>query len=87
MVLSATDAQRTQLVDWLHEHYRAGELAYGLHISQEALVTCLIFEREGGHLHFIDGARGGYALAANKLKIRLTALAENRGSAIPWLIP
>jgi hypothetical protein len=58
-----------------------------LHISTEALVTCLIFEREGGHLHFIDGANGGYALAANKLKLRLTALAENKGSGIPWLNP
>ena len=87
MVLSSTEAQRTQLVEWLHQRYREGELAYGLHISTEALVTCLIFEREGGHLHFIDGANGGYALAANKLKLRLTALAENKGSGIPWLNP
>jgi hypothetical protein len=87
MVLSATEAQRTQLVDWLHQRFRAGELAYGLHISIEALVTCLIFEREGGHLHFIDGANGGYALASTDLKARLTALAENKGSAKPWFIP
>ena len=87
MVLSASEAQRSQLVEWLHQRYRAGELAYGLHISVEALVTCLIFEREGGHLHFIDGANGGYALAATDLKTRLTALAENTGSAMPWLNP
>jgi hypothetical protein len=85
MVLSSTEAQRTELMEWLHQRYREGELAYGLHISKEALVTCLIFEREAGHLHFIDGANGGYALAANKLKQRLTALAENKGSGIPWL--
>jgi hypothetical protein len=85
MVLSSTEAQRTELVQWLEERYRIGELAYGLHISKEALVTCLIFEREGGHLHFIDGAGGGYALAANKLKHRLAALAEKTGTPIPWL--
>jgi hypothetical protein len=87
MVLSASEAERTQLVDWLHQRYRAGELAYGLHISVEALVTCLIFEREGGHLHFIDGANGGYALAAVDLKSRLTALAEKKGSVMPWFSP
>jgi len=74
MVLSATEAQRAELVAWLEQRYRAGELAYGLHISKEALVTCLIFEREGGHLHFIDGAGGGYALAAAELKERLAKL-------------
>ena len=44
MVLSATEAQRTALVAWLEARHRAGELAYGLHIAKEALVTCLIFE-------------------------------------------
>lgn len=76
MILSATEAQRTELVAWLEERYRAGELAYGLHLAKEALVTCLIFEREGGHLHFIDGAGGGYALAATDLKARLAALTQ-----------
>ena len=76
MVLSAKEAQRVELVEWLESQYRKGELSYGMHISKEALVTCLIFEREGGHLHFIDGAGGGYALAATDLKARLVALAE-----------
>jgi len=71
MVLSSSPAQREKLVVWLEERQRAGELAYGLHIAKEALVTCLIFEREGGHLHFIDGADGGYARAAADLKARL----------------
>jgi len=87
MVLSGTEAQRKELVKWLEERNLAGELAYGLHIAKEALVTCLIFEREGGHLHFIDGAGGGYALAANDLKAQLAALAARQGSARPWLSP
>jgi hypothetical protein len=71
MVLSSSPAQRATLVAWLDARHRAGELAYGLHIAKEALVTCLIFEREGGHLHFIDGADGGYARAAADLKVQL----------------
>ena len=74
MVLSASEAQRLELTNWLEGRFRDGELAYGLHIAKEALVTCLIFEREGGHLHFIDGAGGGYALASTDLKNRLAAL-------------
>jgi hypothetical protein len=73
MVLAATPAQRAELVAWLDARQRAGELAYGIHVAQEALVTCLIFEREGEHLHFIDGAGGGYALASADLKARLAA--------------
>ena len=76
MVLSATEAQRRELAAWLDSRHRAGELAYGIHIAKEALVTCLIFEREGGHLHLIDGAGGGYALAATDLKAQLAALAS-----------
>ena len=78
MVLSATSAQREELVAWLEERQRAGELAYGLHVAKEALVTCLIFEREGGHLHFIDGADGGYARAAVDLKARLATKPASR---------
>jgi hypothetical protein len=78
MVLSASPAQRQELVAWLHERHRAGELAYGIHVAKAALVTCLIFEREGGHLHFIDGADGGYAQAATELKAQLARQPASR---------
>ncbi|MGA2051759.1 MAG: DUF3095 domain-containing protein [Opitutales bacterium] len=84
MVLSATPGQRAELVAWLEERQSAGELAFGLHVAKEALVTCLIFEREGGHLHFIDGADGGYARAAVDLKARL---AEKPASRWGWASP
>jgi len=84
MVLSATTAKREELVAWLEQRQQAGELAFGLHVAKEALVTCLIFEREGGHLHFIDGADGGYARAAVDLKARL---AQKPASRWGWLSP
>jgi hypothetical protein len=37
-------------------------------VEQEALITCLIFNRNDKHLHFIDGARGGYGAAAKAMK-------------------
>jgi hypothetical protein len=84
MVLSATTAKRAELTAWLEQRQQAGELAYGLHVAKEALVTCLIFAREGGHLHFIDGADGGYARAAVDLKARL---AQKPASRWGWLSP
>jgi hypothetical protein len=31
---------------------------------------------DGNHLHFVDGAEGGYALAAKQLKAQLQALSS-----------
>lgn len=47
-------------------------IAYGLHRSPAALVTCLVRSYSGDHVHFVDGANGGYALAARALKKQLT---------------
>jgi hypothetical protein len=38
------------------------------------MMTCLVFSLdESRHVHFIDGADGGYALAALQLKAQLQA--------------
>jgi hypothetical protein len=51
----------------------AGELVFGAHRSPEVMLTCLIFERMGRQIHFVDGADGGFTLAARDLKQRLRA--------------
>lgn len=56
----------------LTQYHDAGKIAYGLHKSQTALMTCLVFNlAEGAHLHFVDGGDGGFALAAVELKKQL----------------
>ena len=50
-------------------------LFYGIQISDSGLMTCMVFDRKDRHLHFVDGASGGYALAAKQMKGQL---AENR---------
>jgi hypothetical protein len=37
------------------------------------MVTCLVFQYEKEHVHFVDGADGGYARAARGLKARANA--------------
>jgi len=42
---------------------------YGIHRQDSALMTCFVVNpMQRDHMHFIDGASGGYALAAAQLK-------------------
>jgi hypothetical protein len=70
-VLSGDQRQREQLVAFLQPRFEQGELAFGLHCAPAALMTCLIFARTGEHVHFVDGANGGYTMASADLKQRL----------------
>ncbi|MBW4579656.1 MAG: DUF3095 domain-containing protein [Tildeniella nuda ZEHNDER 1965/U140] len=71
LVMSGTVVQREALVNYLEAQYKAGNLVYGTHISDRALMTCLVFEHNGPQVHFIDGADGGYTLAAKAMKVRM----------------
>src|SRR5580704_5842328 len=49
-----------------------GVAAYGLHRQQAAMMTCFTpSPLRSNHVHFIDGAQGGYASAAAALKAKL----------------
>jgi len=74
MVIAGNDRQRQRLTSYLETQYQAGKLVYGIHTSDRALMTCLVFERSGRQVHFIDGADGGYALAAKGMKKQIQGL-------------
>ncbi|MBP8251904.1 MAG: DUF3095 domain-containing protein [Herpetosiphon sp.] len=74
MVIAGTSEQREQLNQELDKLYHRGHVAYGIHVSSHALMTCIVFERMGQQVHFIDAADGGYAHAALELKQRLAQL-------------
>jgi hypothetical protein len=73
-IFAGTAAQREALTAWLDERFKRRELVYGLHVTDRAHMTCLVFDYSGRHLHFIDGADGGYFLAAKELKRRVAGL-------------
>lgn len=51
----------------------AGICRYGLHRQDSALMTCIVpTPMSRDHMHFIDGAAGGYAVAARNLKAPLS---------------
>ncbi|MFU8788089.1 MAG: DUF3095 domain-containing protein [Methylobacter sp.] len=73
MVIDCSPAQIRQLRGYLEVCYREGELYYGLHESSDCLMTCYVQDtQDGGHIHFIDGGSGGYAMAARQLKAQLS---------------
>ena len=71
MVVSGTTGQRKKLITYLEKKFKESRLVYGFHVSDRALMTCLVFERDGRQVHFVDGADGGYALAAKNMKERM----------------
>lgn len=77
MVISGSPTQTQQLTDYLEQRFCQNHLVYGLHVSDRALMTCLIMNRRDRHFHLIDGADGGYALAAQQIKAKLRAKAQN----------
>lgn len=81
MVIDGSEAQATQLQAFLEDEFRQGLLAYGIHKSSEALVTCIVQSYNGNHQHFVDGSDGGYAIAARELKKRLKAVINNEKAA------
>ncbi|MGQ4647935.1 DUF3095 family protein [Lyngbya aestuarii] len=77
MIIDGNFVQTKKLTRFLERSYQEGKLVYGLHTSDRTLITCLIFERHGRQVHFVDGADGGYAAAAKELKQRIKSKQVN----------
>ena len=75
MILDCTFEQSQRIEALCEDWHQRGWIAYGIHHSKEALMTCQFdaFE-DGKHLHFIDGGDGGYAMAAKGLKLQLKTI-------------
>lgn len=72
MVIDCSPAQIDALRRWIEERRGKGELFYGLHESDDCLITCYVHDvRDGNRIHFIDGGDGGYAMAARQLKAQM----------------
>ncbi len=60
----------------LEEAAGRGICRFGLHRQDSALITCFVPQPfASDHLHFIDGAAGGYAMAAAAMKAKAAAAA------------
>ena len=69
MILYCTPELERALTQLLVQAAAAGIARYGLHRQDAAMMTCFTpSAMRADHVHFIDGARGGYATAATALK-------------------
>ena len=69
MILDCTAELERALTQRLVAAAEKGTVRYGLHRQDAAMMTCFTpSAMRADHVHFIDGARGGYASAATALK-------------------
>jgi hypothetical protein len=69
MILDCTPELEAALTQRLVAAAADGTVRYGLYRQDAAMMTCFTPSvMRADHVHFIDGARGGYASAATALK-------------------
>jgi len=76
LVISGSSQQRKELIKFLEQRFKEKKLAYGIHVTDAAVITCMVFQYHRQHIHFVDGSGGGYVSASKGLKQRLQILAK-----------
>ena len=72
MVIDCSPGQADRIEELCEDFRTRHGLVFGLHRNRASLMTCYVPGfGDGQHVHFIDGADGGYALAAKQLKQQL----------------
>jgi hypothetical protein len=69
--MSADQKSVNALLAWLDVAYQQGQVFYGCHQTHSAVITCLVAQTGVEHVHFVDSAEGGYAMAAKQLKAQI----------------
>ncbi len=68
ITLDCDDDMVAWLKSFLARSKSEGKVRFGLQVQSEALLTCIVPSPfEDNHIHFVDGANGGYAAAASML--------------------
>lgn len=72
-VITGTREQREKLQQRLEKMEAGNEILFGVHVSSESVMSCYVRNLEDQHVHFVDGADGGYTKAAGVLKKKIAA--------------
>jgi hypothetical protein len=75
-VITGTETQRLQLVQHLNQLEEAGKIYYAFYVSKESVMSCYVRDYKQEHIHFVDGAEGGYTKAAGVLKLKIVHLSH-----------
>lgn len=77
-VITGTIAQRMKMTKFLEQLYAKGDAVFGVHPSSSVMITCFVENFDKQHIHFVDGADGGYTMASRELKKRRKALLQEK---------
>jgi DUF3095 family protein len=78
MILDCSEELASALAERLAQASASGVVRYGLHRQDAAMMTCFTpSAMRSDHVHFIDGARGGYASAATAMKAMVGSLSAS----------
>lgn len=81
LVIDCSKEHTEEILGYLKTLENKNLISYGFCISEEAVMTCMVFSKENNdHIHFIDGAKGGYTLAAKVLKNKVKNLIGQKAS-------
>ncbi len=73
MTIDCSPKQIDLISKFLEDLHKKGEVFYGMHTSDNSIMTCFVDGLSiGNHIHFIDGDNGGFAMAAKQLKTQQT---------------
>jgi hypothetical protein len=76
-VISGSKQQREKLLNVLDQLEKEGIIIYGYFVSEESVLSCYVRSLDESHIHFVDGAKGGYTQAAGMLKKKLKNIAAS----------
>ncbi len=69
ITVSMADGELKRLTEFLEDERKAKHLRYGLCVQDSAIITCYVPSvTSDSHFHFLDGAGGGYAQAAENMR-------------------
>jgi hypothetical protein len=71
MIIASSEEEKDKLIEMLEKYSAIGVLCYGLHISDSAVLTCVVDINEEDHFQLIDAGDGGYAEASIELKKKM----------------
>jgi hypothetical protein len=82
MTVDVDEPHRLRIEALLADAEEKGVCRYGLHRQESALMTCFVLSpMTRDHMHFIDGAGGGYAIAASRLSAKHSGKHQGQVSA------
>ena len=70
-IVIGDDAQINKFIDFLNTLEKDSKLTFGYHVTDSAILSCYIAQRNNSFIHLMDANEGGFSKAATMLKIKM----------------